>query len=250
MRLDQFLVFKNLVTSRSQAKDLIKAECVSVVLNDKSKMINSPSFEVEDLEGCVVAINEEYIRYVSRAGLKLEGALKQINKQVSGLSVLDVGISTGGFTDCLLQAGAENIVGVDVGHDQLHKSLQGDHRLSFFDGVNARALSQNENLQKFKGQFDLIVVDVSFISIKYILPELAFFLKPEGELLALIKPQFEVGKSGLNKKGVVKDPLAYAQIQTQIENEAKAQGFVFKDYFESQIKGKTGNREFFIYAKK
>lgn len=187
-------------------------------------------------------------QFVSRGGLKLRGALERTGIDPKGLVVLDVGQSTGGFTDCLLQGGASKVVGVDVGHDQLAPSLRAHPRVTFYEGINARVLPENELLQQAPDGFDLIVMDVSFISQTLILPALAPLLKPDGQLLSLVKPQFEVGKAGLGKGGIVRDERLYHEVETRIREVSSGLGFTVKDYFPSPITGGDGNREFFVFA--
>jgi len=171
---------------------------------------------------------------------------------VANLQVLDVGISTGGFSDCLLQKGAAQILGVDVGHGQLHSSLVHHPRLKHLEGLNAREIDQNPEVKALmpEGGFDLIVMDVSFISISLIIPKLSPLLKAGGHLLSLVKPQFEVGHKGLGKGGLVKDPGLYSVVEDKVRSLCQSSGMSVKDYFNSPIEGKDGNREFFIFAQK
>jgi len=169
---------------------------------------------------------------------------------VTDMHALDVGISTGGFTDCLLQAGATRVVGVDVGHGQLAARLQDDPRVLLREGINARQLDAAELLPLNDGQpFDLAVMDVSFISQTLVLPVLAPLLKPGGLLLSLVKPQFEVGREGISKGGIVRDPALYAGVQERVTATAREAGFTPLDWFDSPIAGGDGNREFFLYAR-
>jgi 23S rRNA (cytidine1920-2'-O)/16S rRNA (cytidine1409-2'-O)-methyltransferase len=246
-RLDILLVEMGKASSRTRAQDLIKSGSVQV----NGKLAKSASLQVED--GVEISIQDsELNRYVSRGGLKLEGALRQLKQSVQGLQVLDVGISTGGFTDCLLKNGALQVVGVDVGHDQLHPALRSELKLILLEGVNARELDQNQQVQEAKPPegWPLIVVDVSFISLTLILPALKKVMQKGGHLLALVKPQFEVGPEGLGKGGVVKDPQLYAQVEEKIRQKCLELDLTVRDYLESSIEGKDGNREFFIFAQK
>lgn len=243
MRLDVYLQNKGLANSRTHAQELIKAGQVLV----NSKVCLKSSFGVEDKDVIEVTIGEAN-RYISRGGLKLEGALRQVGLCVQGLHVLDVGISTGGFTDCLLKGGAQSVVGVDVGHDQVHTSLLSDMRLTVFEGVNARKLSELEELKSHK--FDLVVMDVSFISVELIIPELGRILRPKAKLLSLVKPQFEVGPENLARGGIVKNESLYEVVKNKVIEISHKSGFTVNDYISSPIEGKDGNREFFIYCTK
>lgn len=250
-RLDLYLVEKGLALSRTHAQELILAGQVFLLEKNQRKVLKKASISVED--SAVIEVEKGPAnRFVSRGGLKLEGALEKINLSVQGLSVLDVGISTGGFTDCLLQKGAAFVLGVDVGHGQVHASLLQDSRLLVLEGINARNLSKDEQvLEKIPPQkFDLAVMDVSFISIELIIPELAAYLKSSGHLLSLVKPQFEVGVDGLGRGGIVKDASLYIKVEHKIRQVCESSGFQILEYFDSPIEGKDGNREFFVFAKK
>jgi len=246
-RLDLQLVELGLAPSRTRAQDLIKTGSVWV----DGKPAKAASQNIEENSKIEVQ-QSELTRYVSRGGLKLEGALDKVGLSVHGLSVLDVGISTGGFTDCLLQRGAQQVVGVDVGHDQLHPTLRQEQRLILIEGVNARELDRSPQVLQAKpaSGWPLIVVDVSFISLSLILPALKETLQKGGYLLALVKPQFEVGPEGLGKGGVVKNPSLYAQVEEKIRQKCLELDLTVRDYLESSIEGKDGNREFFVFAQK
>jgi 23S rRNA (cytidine1920-2'-O)/16S rRNA (cytidine1409-2'-O)-methyltransferase len=186
-------------------------------------------------------------RYVSRGGLKLEGALQHTKLDVRGKTVLDVGLSTGGFTDCLLQAGAVKIVGIDVGQGQTDSKIKDDSRVTIFESLNARDLTA-EKLGGTKN-FDLIVIDVSFISLELILPSALRVLGPEGRILSLVKPQFEAGRSALGKSGIVKDPKAFEEVRKKIYKICEDLQLDVEDYFESSITGSDGNQEYFLLAR-
>jgi 23S rRNA (cytidine1920-2'-O)/16S rRNA (cytidine1409-2'-O)-methyltransferase len=189
-------------------------------------------------------------KYVSRAGLKIEGALHFLNLDVEGFHVLDVGISTGGFSDCLLQNGAVAIVGIDVGHNQLSPKLKSDPRLRLLEGVNAREIHTHPAVEKHRPEkgFDLVVVDVSFISLTLVLPSAVKMVKkPGGCCLALVKPQFEVGPSGLGKNGIVKDKELYQNVRDKILKTVAELGGSSPQFFESPLEGKDGNQEFFCF---
>ncbi len=250
-RLDLLLVEKGLVPSRTKAQDLIRAGHVWVGDSAQLKPLTVVSALIDE-ESEIEIRRSELDRYVSRGGLKLEGALKKLNLSVKGLEVLDVGLSTGGFSDCLLQSGAQRVVGVDVGHSQLHPYLQTNSKLISLEGVNARELHSNSQVLAVKPEagWDLVVVDVSFISLTLVLPAIVSVLKPQGLVLALVKPQFEVGPEGLGKGGVVKDISLYLQVETKIREKCLELNLKVRDYLESAIEGKDGNREFFVFAQK
>lgn len=255
MRLDQLLVKRSLAASRTQSQKMIQAGQVSVRIAGQWPCIKKPSHKFDEEVELRVELGEEQ-KYVSRGGLKLEGALNRDElKKLEGLSsakiALDVGQSTGGFTDCLLQYGVAQVVGVDVGRDQLCASLRDDPRVTCLEKVNARALTA-ATLQSCAGvsSFDLIVMDVSFISQSLILPSLVPLLAEGGTLLSLVKPQFEVGVGGVGKGGVVKKPELYGQVETRLCKEILGLNLRLVDYFESPINGGDGNREFFLCAQK
>ncbi len=190
-------------------------------------------------------------RFVSRGGLKLAGALAETGLSADGKHCLDVGQSTGGFTDCLLQAGASHVVGVDVGHGQLHSRLTNDSRVTALEGINCRALSPADLGEAMpQGGFALIVGDVSFISMTLILPQLPALLAADGDLLLLIKPQFEVGPANIGKGGIVRDPALYAGVERKFFDLAQNFRLTVKAWLNSPITGGDGNREFFIWLKK
>lgn len=246
MRADQWLVERGLAASRSQAQRLIAAGARWLSPSGWKTLAKSdelpPHAEVELLDAAEA-------RYVSRGGLKLEGALRATGLQVTGWHGLDVGQSTGGFTDCLLQAGAAKVVGVEVGHDQLHPRLRADGRCVTFEGLNARQLGAAELGEHYPPQgFDLLVCDASFISLALLLPQWAALLAPAGHVLALVKPQFEVGPQGLGKGGIVRDPVRYTEVEARLRAAADTAGLIILDWFDSPITGGDGNREFFFHA--
>lgn len=248
-RLDILLVERGLAASRSQAQALIEAGQVQWRQADQWRTATKASLKLEP-ECELRAELGEAQRYVSRGGLKLTGALERTGVNPEGMTVLDVGQSTGGFTDCLLQAGAAKVVGVDVGREQLVPSLRDDPRVVFYEGINARELPTDELLAQAPGGFDLLVMDVSFISQTLILPGLPALLKPGGQLLSLVKPQFEVGKAGIGKGGIVRDTSLYRKVETDLRGMCEQLGLAVRDYFPSPITGGDGNREFFIWAHK
>jgi len=183
--------------------------------------------------------------YVSRGGIKLEAALKEFSIDVTGCTILDVGASTGGFTDCLLQYGAKKVIAVDVGYGQLAWSLRKDPRIVVLERTNIRQLSKSE----IKEHIDGAVIDTSFISLKTVIPATERFLKNDSFILALIKPQFEAGKDMVGKGGVIRDEVLIKKIVGDLVAHFKEAGLAVHGTFESPIKGAKGNREFFIYLK-
>ncbi|HRE17667.1 MAG TPA: TlyA family RNA methyltransferase [Rhodocyclaceae bacterium] len=242
VRLDQLLVEQGLAASRTTARRMIEAGRVSYLGETQSK----PAQELPaDAALQVVADGSE--RYVSRGGLKLAGALAHSGLDVSGWDCLDVGQSTGGFTDCLLQAGAAQVVGVDVGHDQLHTRLRGNPRVSCLQHINCRTLTREDlGIAMPRSKFDLIVADLSFISLTLVLPQLPPLLKLAGEMLLLVKPQFEVGPQGIGKGGLVRDPALYVEVEAKLRQCAADLHLRVLDWFDSPITGGDGNREFFL----
>ncbi len=248
-RLDSLLVDLQLVSTRTLAQKLIQQELVEVCEAGVWKVVNKSSAKF--LQTANIRIRENTLqKFVSRAGLKLEGALTHTGLEVSGLTALDVGQSTGGFSDCLLQNGAKQVVGVDVGHDQLHNSLKGNANLICFEGLNARSLSQHKELKSISHTIDCVVMDLSFISQKLIYPELCALIQRPFYLISLVKPQFEVGQAGIGKGGIVKNAALYVVLEREIREELRDLGFTVLDYFDSPIKGGDGNKEFFVYARK
>ena len=181
--------------------------------------------------------------YVSRGGIKLEAALKEFSIDVTGCTILDVGASTGGFTDCLLQYGAKKVIAVDVGYGQLAWSLRKDPRIVVLERTNIRQLSKSE----IKEHIDGAVIDTSFISLKTVIPATERFLKNDSFILALIKPQFEAGKDMVGKGGVIRDEVLIKKIVGDLVAHFKEAGLAVHGTFESPIKGAKGNREFFVY---
>jgi len=249
-RVDLLLVEQGLAASRTAAQQLIAAGRVSLREAGQSKPVSKPSLKLPPSAELAVA-PDAADRFVSRGGLKMAGALAKSGLDVSGFAVLDVGQSTGGFTDCVLQAGAARVVGVDVGHGQLHPRLQGDTRVTALEGVNARALDQAALLTANGGvPFDLVICDVSFISLTLVLPSALPLVRQGGYLLSLVKPQFEVGREGIGKGGLVKDAKLYDMVRNKIEDAVRVQGFELLHWFDSPITGGDGNREFFVFAHK
>ena len=248
-RIDQLLVQRALASTRSQAQRLI-ADGVEWQQGQVWRRVAKNGDEVPD-DAPLRLLNDAEARYVSRGGLKLEAALAAAGVSVKGRQCLDVGQSTGGFTDCLLQHGAAHVVGVDVGSAQLHPSLRADARVQCVEKCNARALTSDDlrDAQVLDPTFDLIVVDLSFISQTLVLPAVVPLLKPGGVLLSLVKPQFELQPGQVGKGGIVKDAALYALVQQRLRDACAALGLSVTHWFDSPIAGGDGNHEFFICAK-
>lgn len=250
MRADQTLVARGLARSRTVAQAMIAAGRVALLSAAGRVIVTRPSQDVPAHIELVVEASEDD-RFVSRGGLKLAGALAHTRLAVADAVCLDVGQSTGGFTDCLLQAGAARVVGVDVGHGQLDARLRGNARMTCIEHVNARTLDAAALGRHLPdGGFDLVVSDASFISLTLLLPQWPALLKPAGQVLALVKPQFELGPEALGKGGIVRDAAQYAALEVRLRTFAEANGLNALDYFDSPITGGDGNREFFMFAMK
>ncbi len=251
MRLDQFITLKKLAPSRSKAKELIESGAVSVRKPGGGWVIEtSPSHNVpEDTE--VRIEDPTLLKFVSRGGLKLEGALQDFQISVQGYRALDIGQSTGGFTDCLLQHGARNVLGIDVGRGQLHQKLTKDSRVQSVEGLHIDDIHKNSEVQSWLGEgLDLCVIDVSFISILRVFEAFQKFLDREYEILGLLKPQFEVGQKHLSKGGIVKDPKVVEKCIEDVKEELKRLGFQTLATSPSQIKGSDGNQEYWLYCRR
>tara|TARA_B100000686_G_C16782402_1_gene972843 strand:- start:423 stop:1046 length:624 start_codon:yes stop_codon:yes gene_type:complete len=184
--------------------------------------------------------------YVSRGGFKLAHALNKFGIDSKGKTAVDIGASTGGFTDCLLQQGAKKVYAVDVGYGQLEGALRNDSRVTAIDRQNARHITP-----EIIGEFvDLVVIDVSFISLKLILPSAIELLKPDGKIIALVKPQFEVGKSAVENKGIIKDPQKHLNVLLVLRDFIHDHGWALKNLTSSPIQGREGNKEFLVYVVK
>jgi 23S rRNA (cytidine1920-2'-O)/16S rRNA (cytidine1409-2'-O)-methyltransferase len=244
VRADALLVTRGLAPSRTAAQRMIAAGRVS----GPEGRIAKPSHELPASAELQVTEDADD-RYVSRGGLKMAGALAHTGLDVRGRVCLDVGQSTGGFTDCLIQAGAARVVGVDVGHTQLHPRLRGDARIACLEGINCRALTHADLGDRApEGGFDLIVADVSFISLTLVLPQLPPLLAAGGDMLLLVKPQFEVGADNLGKGGIVRDASLYPQVGAKLRDTCRAAKLAVRDWFDSPISGGDGNREFFLWT--
>ena len=236
-RIDKLLVERGFAESRNRAQAMVMAGQVLA----ENQRVDKPSQLVE--AGAEIRIKGESLKYVSRGGLKLEAALSQFKIDPRGKNCIDVGASTGGFTDCLLQYGAERVWAVDVGHNQLAWRVRQDARVEVIEGLNAR----NLNEIAFPVKFDLATVDVSFISLTKILPAIVKVLTDGADCIALIKPQFEVGKGEVGKGGIVGDPLKHRRVLTEIVDSVYQIGLSPVGLIESPILGAEGNREFLIH---
>lgn len=237
-RLDVYLSDNNIVKSRSLAATLIKQGSVEV----NGRICTKPSFTVCD--GDNVKIIGELPKYVGRGGLKLERALAHYRLHLDGAVCIDIGASTGGFTDCMLQNGATKVYSVDVGTDQLDEKLRNDSRVISMEKTDIR------NCVGTLPQVDFISIDVSFISLKLVLPSAFALLKDGGECVALIKPQFEAGKAHLSKNGIVRDTKVHKKVCDDIAEFASAVGFERSEIIPSPITGGDGNTEYLIYLKR
>ena len=253
MRADQLLVAQGLAPTRSAAQRLIDAGAVRW-LGPKGWAV--PRKAGEDLpEGCQVEVTDDAeLRFVSRGGLKLEAALERCGFAVDDAKGLDAGQSTGGFTDLLLQRGAAAVVGIEVGHGQLHPRLVADPRVECHEGVNARDVTGSAFAAAHaEGSFDVVTGDLSFISLTLVLPTLRRYLKPTGQLLMLVKPQFELQPEHIGKGGIVKNARSFQEVETRIRAACVAHGLKVRDYFQSAVSGTghgvtPGNTEFFVWA--
>jgi 23S rRNA (cytidine1920-2'-O)/16S rRNA (cytidine1409-2'-O)-methyltransferase len=239
-RIDKLLFERGLAESRTQAQALILAG--QVLVNEQR--VDKPGHTFPT--SCEIRIKGEPSRYASRGGLKLEAALRQFHLNPANKTCLDVGASTGGFTDCLLQHGATQVWAVDVGHNQLAWKIRSDARVTVIEGLNARHLADEE----FGVQFDFVTIDVSFISLKMILPGVKTVLKEGGDCVALIKPQFEVGRGEVGRGGIVNDPAKHQRVVNEVTQTALEIGLQPVGVIESPILGAEGNHEFLIHMKK
>jgi 23S rRNA (cytidine1920-2'-O)/16S rRNA (cytidine1409-2'-O)-methyltransferase len=236
-RIDKLLVERRFAESRTKAQAMVMAGLVLV--NDQR--IEKPS-EIfpSNVEIRIKGGDEPSRRYVGRGGLKLEAALREFEINPSDWLCLDVGASTGGFTDCLLQHGARKVIALDVGHNQINWRLRNDPRVEVREGVNARYLQSSD----FEQPFDLVVMDVSFISATKILPSIVPLLAERGYLIVLIKPQFEVGKGEVGSGGIVRDPQKRARVVQEVNEAAQAVRLKVLGVIESPIQGADGNIEY------
>jgi 23S rRNA (cytidine1920-2'-O)/16S rRNA (cytidine1409-2'-O)-methyltransferase len=239
-RLDVLMVRLGLAPSRERAQSLILS---GVVLVNGVPVSKAGTQIADDAE---VALRQPDHPYVGRGGLKLAHALDAFGIAVEGRLALDIGASTGGFTDVLLRRGATQVVALDVGHGQLDWGLRNDPRVVVIERANARALLPSD----LSSPVDLVTIDVSFISLRHIFPRVPALLQPNGVVVALVKPQFEAGRSEVGRKGVVRDPAVQARVVDEAARSAAAVGLVRVAMTESPITGDTGNREFFLHLRR
>lgn len=240
MRLDLFLSERDDTISRTDAKNFILSGAVTV----NGRVVDKPSYDVLGDED--ISLDKSSKKYVSRGGLKLEGALDYFKINPSGACALDVGASSGGFTDCLLKRGASHVIAVDSGFGQMVESLRRDERVTVIENYNARYML----LSDFEYAPDLAVMDVSFISATLVIPSVYQVLSDNADFICLIKPQFEVGRSGLNKKGIVKDDSMRRAAVDRVTDCAVACGFNLFGIMKSPIVGGDGNIEYLAHFKK
>lgn len=243
-RLDQTLVARGLCPSREQAQRAVLAGRVRV----NGQPARKPGQQVKDTDALTLTAPA---KYVSRGGYKLEHALRHFGLDVRGVTAADLGASTGGFTDCLLQAGAARVFAVDVGRGQLAWKLRGDPRVVVMEGTNARHLTPRSFPAPFT-PLDLVVIDCSFISLRLILPAAVAILRPSGSILALIKPQFEAGKAEADRgRGVIRDPAVHERVLRELETFVAAQpGLRWRGVTESPLRGPAGNKEFLVWIER
>lgn len=235
-RLDQELVKRNLTTTRSQAESYIKLGLVSV----NGKVVNQPAHTVDDSSELVLNIDQQY---VSRAGLKLASVAKSLDLNFGGKVVLDVGSSTGGFTDFSLRNGASKVIAVDVGTEQLHPSLRGNELIELHEQTDIR------DMNELSSPIDLVLIDVSFISLRAILPKVYELSTNDTEIVAMFKPQFESGSSAKHR-GVIKNDKIRRQLLQEFEYWLKQNHFLIINQADSQVMGSKGNKERFYFLKK
>ena len=243
-RLDTLLVKRDFFSSREKAKAAIIGENIRICNMLETKP--GKTFDEDTLSNDMIELVGETLKYVSRGGLKLEKAIETFSIDLSDKICMDIGASTGGFTDCMLQNGAGKVYSVDVGHDQLDKKLLDDSRVINMEGVNFRYIGESDVPEKL----DFASVDVSFISLLMILPPALALLKNDGQMVCLIKPQFEAGRENIGKKGVVKDRRIHISVIGKIADNAQAFGFKVLGISFSPVRGPEGNIEYLIYLGK
>jgi 23S rRNA (cytidine1920-2'-O)/16S rRNA (cytidine1409-2'-O)-methyltransferase len=236
-RIDKLLVERGLAESRTKAQAMVMA---GVVLVNEQRVNKASDLIAHDAVLRIKGGDDPASRYVGRGGLKLEAALREFAIKPQEYICLDVGASTGGFTDCLLQGGAAKVIALDVGHNQIDYRLRTDTRVEVREGVNARHLKPED----FQQKFDLVVMDVSFISATKIMPAIVPLLAEAGRLITLIKPQFEVGRGEVGKGGIVRDPEKRARVIEEVNSAAMEFGLQVRKVIESPIHGADGNVEF------
>ena len=238
MRIDVFLASSGILRSRTEARQLIEEGAVYV----DGKQVTKPAFDISGLEDKVF-VDKSVKKYVSRGGLKLKGALVAFNIDCKDRLCLDVGASSGGFTDCLLQEGARHVIAVDSGSGQIADVLRNDCRVTVIENYNARYMRVND----FSYAPNIAVMDVSFISATHIIPAVYSVLAENGDFVCLIKPQFEVGRSGVGKGGIVTDSKLRDAAVKKVIDFAVESGFKFMAHIQSPIKGGDGNIEFLAH---
>ncbi len=248
MRLDKLLVERGLAASRERAQALILAGRVLV----SEQRVDKPGTAVAD--DAVVRMTGDDLRYVGRGGLKLEHALRTWNIDVGGLACADIGASTGGFTDCMLQHGAASVLAVDTGYGQIHHKLRVDPRVTLMERTNARLLAPGALLSLSPERVRFFAMDVSFISATLVLPAVVGALAPceerwKGDAVLLVKPQFEAGREHVGKGGIVRDPEAQQLAVSRVEEAVVALGGEVLALIDSPILGMEGNREFLLHAR-
>ena len=243
VRLDTLLVDRGLAASRERARALILAGSVRVNGQPAAKAGMPVSIDAE----LTVATPDH--PYVGRGGLKLAHALDTFAIEVAGRIALDIGASTGGFTDVLLQRGAARVVALDVGHGQLDWKIRSDPRVDVLERINARTLTAHD-LPGGRVPLDIITIDVSFISLRYILPVVPPLIRPSGDVVALVKPQFEAGRAEVGRGGIVRDAAVQARVVAEVTEAADALGLTRAGLTESPIAGMEGNREFLIHLRR
>ena len=236
-RLDQIVFDQGHAPSRERAKALILAGDVYV----NGEKVTRPGVTVDD--AAAVEVRGAKMPYVSRGGLKLEKALDTFAVDPAGLTCVDCGASTGGFTDCLLQRGAKHVYAVDVGYGQLAWSLRNDGRVTVMERTNARNLTP----EMFPGPMDMAVMDMSFISLSLVLPAVKSLLTENGQVICLVKPQFEAGREKVGKKGVVRDPAVHREVLENFARSADEMGFVLRGLTFSPVRGPEGNIEYLAW---
>jgi len=243
VRLDTLLVERGLAASRERARALILAGSVRVNGQPASKAGTPVPLDAD------VAVATADHPYVGRGGLKLAHALDTFGVQVTARTALDIGASTGGFTDVLLQRGAARVVALDVGHGQLDWKIRSDPRVDVIERVNARTLTASA-LPAGRAPFDIVTIDVSFISLRQILPVVPALIREDADVIALVKPQFEAGRTEVGKGGIVRDPAVHARVVDEITAAADALGLGRAGSTESPIEGMEGNREFLLHLRR
>jgi 23S rRNA (cytidine1920-2'-O)/16S rRNA (cytidine1409-2'-O)-methyltransferase len=243
IRLDALLVERGLAASRERARALILAGSVRVNGQPASKAGTSVRPDAE------VTVASADHPYVGRGGLKLAHALDVFGIEVDGRGALDIGASTGGFTDVLLQRGAAHVVALDVGHGQLDWKIRNDARVDVLERMNARTLKAAD-LPAGRVPFDIVTIDVSFISLRHILPVIPSLVRDTADIVALVKPQFEAGRLEVGKGGIVRDPAVQSRVVEEITTAADALGLTRAGMAESPIAGMEGNREFLLHLRR